>query len=141
MPGHQPSPSPAALAALRQLVNSMHSANGQGVPLTELVALAGQKLDAGVTIDFAATQQLGQPMVVLRMAPCPPATWAGLSARERDVAGLVAEGLANKQIGRKLGIALATVKDHVHRILAKTALPNRAAIAVAWSQVEGRLPD
>lgn len=119
----------------------MHSANGQGVPLTELVALAGQKLDVGVTIDFAATQQLGQPMVVLRMAPRPPTAWAGLSARERDVAGLVADGLANKQIGRSLGIALATVKDHVHRILAKTALPNRAAIAVAWSQAEGRLSD
>jgi DNA-binding NarL/FixJ family response regulator len=48
----------------------------------------------------------------------------------------VAAGLSNKKIAGKLFISLATVKDHVHRILAKTSLPNRAAIAAAWCKHE-----
>jgi DNA-binding NarL/FixJ family response regulator len=52
-------------------------------------------------------------------------------SREREVAALVAEGLSNKQIAARLFISLATVKDHVHRILKKTGLPNRAAVAAA----------
>jgi len=44
---------------------------------------------------------------------------------------LVAAGLANKQIALRLGITTATVKDHVHRILEKTELPSRTALAAA----------
>ncbi len=57
-----------------------------------------------------------------------------LSPREKDVAALIALGLANKEIAWKLGIVHSTVKDHVHRILSKTGLPNRAAIAFACHQ-------
>ena len=56
------------------------------------------------------------------------------------MAGLVAAGLSNKQIARRLSVTLATVKDHVHRILVKAALPNRAAIATAWCQGGGIVP-
>ena len=62
---------------------------------------------------------------------------ATLSPREREIVALVADGLSNKQIARRLFIALATVKDHVHRILVKTSRPNRAAIAAA---VNGHAP-
>jgi DNA-binding NarL/FixJ family response regulator len=55
-----------------------------------------------------------------------------LSRREWQVVALVAEGLSNKQIARRLVIALATVKDHLHRMLRKTKLPNRAALAAAY---------
>jgi non-specific serine/threonine protein kinase len=55
-----------------------------------------------------------------------------LSRREHEVAALVANGLSNKQIAGRLFISLATVKDHVHRILKKTNLPNRAAVAAAY---------
>jgi DNA-binding NarL/FixJ family response regulator len=111
----------------------MHAKNGRSVPLSELAALAAQKLDAGVTIDFEASRQLGQPMVVLRVPSVGPrVALPCLSRREREVASLVAAGLSNKEIARKLFVSLATVKDHVHRILVKTSLPNRAAIAAAW---------
>jgi len=50
-------------------------------------------------IDFVASRELGNPIIVLRM---PDAAAAGpalgnLSSRERQVAALVAEGLANQQ--------------------------------------------
>lgn len=52
--------------------------------------------------------------------------WTQLSTRESDVLHLIAEGrMTNKQIARKLGLSLYTVKNHVHNILKKLKLPNR----------------
>jgi DNA-binding NarL/FixJ family response regulator len=50
------------------------------------------------------------------------------------VAALVAGGHANKRIAAMLGISVATVKDHVHAILTKTALATRAAVAAEWQR-------
>ena len=51
-----------------------------------------------------------------------------LTLREREVARLIAEGLTNKAIAHRLDLSPATVKDHVHHILQKTGLPNRASV-------------
>jgi DNA-binding NarL/FixJ family response regulator len=83
-----------------------------------------------LVIDLAAAKELGQPMVVLVHRDVPPKL-ASLTPREGEVAALVATGLTNKEIASKLGISLHTVKDHVHRILEKSGLPSRAAIAAA----------
>jgi DNA-binding CsgD family transcriptional regulator len=53
----------------------------------------------------------------------------GLSAREVDVLGLVADGLSNREIGEKLHISQNTVANHVRAILQKTACANRAEAA------------
>ena len=42
-----------------------------------------------------------------------------LTTREQEVVALVAQGLANKDIGRRLGLSERTVKQHIHRILEK----------------------
>jgi DNA-binding NarL/FixJ family response regulator len=42
-----------------------------------------------------------------------------LSTREREVAFLVARGLANKEIARELGLSEGTVKQHIHSISLK----------------------
>ena len=55
-----------------------------------------------------------------------------LSSREREVAGLVASGLTNRQIATRLVVAEGTVATHVQHILAKLELQSRAQIA-AWA--------
>jgi pimeloyl-ACP methyl ester carboxylesterase/DNA-binding CsgD family transcriptional regulator len=52
-----------------------------------------------------------------------------LSAREREVLGLVAQGLSDTQIAERLVISPHTVHRHVANILAKLGLPTRAAAA------------
>ncbi|OQA46524.1 MAG: Transcriptional regulatory protein LiaR [Chloroflexi bacterium ADurb.Bin325] len=56
----------------------------------------------------------------------PPA----LTEREIEVLRLVAQGCSNKEVGRLLGIAEKTVKNHVARILAKLGLASRTQAAL-----------
>jgi DNA-binding NarL/FixJ family response regulator len=53
----------------------------------------------------------------------------GLTPRERDVLGLLAEGLTNRQIAERLVVSEHTVHRHVTNILRKLDLPSRAAAA------------
>jgi two-component system, NarL family, nitrate/nitrite response regulator NarL len=57
-----------------------------------------------------------------------------LTAREDQVVRLVAAGLSNKEIARKLDIGLATVKSHVHNVLGKLSLERRSQLA-GWVSV------
>jgi len=52
-----------------------------------------------------------------------------VTARERDVLGLVARGLTNRQIAEELVVSEHTVHRHVTNILRKLDLPSRAAAA------------
>jgi len=54
-----------------------------------------------------------------------------LSRREREVAGLVAEGLSNRQIAERLFISERTAEGHVEQILNKLGFDKRTQIA-AW---------
>lgn len=54
-----------------------------------------------------------------------------LSRRERQIAGLVAEGLTNRQIAEGLHIAERTAENHVQHILTKLGFNTRSQIA-AW---------
>ena len=62
-------------------------------------------------------------------APAP----AGLSAREIEIARLVAEGLANKAIASRLHLSVRTVESHVRHVLAKVGLENRTQLAT-WAR-------
>lgn len=55
-----------------------------------------------------------------------------LSPREREVAGLVAAGLSNREIAARLVISERTAQNHVQHILGKLGFANRAQIAV-WT--------
>jgi DNA-binding CsgD family transcriptional regulator len=57
--------------------------------------------------------------------------WAPLTAREFEVARLVAAGSTNSELAAELGIAPKTASSHVEHILAKLAVGRRAEIA-AW---------
>jgi len=57
------------------------------------------------------------------------AEWVRMTKREREVMNLIAEGLSNKEMAQRLGIATYTIKSHVHNILEKLALHSRLQIA------------
>lgn len=61
-----------------------------------------------------------------------------LSAREQQVAALVAEGLTNREIGSRLFISERTVEGHVVHLLAKLGYRRRLQIAV-WARNDSRL--
>jgi predicted ATPase/DNA-binding CsgD family transcriptional regulator len=62
-----------------------------------------------------------------------------LTARQREVAALVAAGHTNRQIGRDLGISEKTAEIHVHNVMARLGVPSRAGVA-AWVAARDRLP-
>lgn len=62
-----------------------------------------------------------------------PEPGADLSVREREVLELIAEGLANKQIARRLGIAERTVKVHVGNLFRRIGVSDRTSAAL-WAR-------
>lgn len=76
--------------------------------------------------------------VLIRSTPYhPPSGVDPLTGRESQVLGLVAEGYSNKQIGRRLGIAERTVKNHLTRIMEKLRASDRThavviAVRLGW---------
>jgi DNA-binding NarL/FixJ family response regulator len=61
--------------------------------------------------------------------------WSPLTAREFEVARLVADGLTNPAIAAQLDIATKTVAAHVEHILAKLSVGRRAEIAARTASV------
>ena len=109
---------------VRDLLSGIDQHRGR-LPLRDMVDLA-DTAEQRVTIDRSE-----DPPVVF-VEPARSARFGTLSARESEVAALIAEGMTNRQIARELFISIATTKDHVHAVLSKTGLPNRAAVASEW---------
>jgi DNA-binding NarL/FixJ family response regulator len=94
------------------------------LPLEPVVLLAGSGVNVSIDRDG--------PEPVVYVTPRPGARFDALTPREFEVATLVAAGFSNAQIAEALFISVATVKDHVHAILAKTDLESRSEVAAAW---------
>ncbi len=61
-----------------------------------------------------------------------------LTPRERDIFRLIAQGLPNKTIGRRLNISESTVKVHVKHLLKKMQLKSRVEAAI-WAIQQGKV--
>jgi two-component system, NarL family, nitrate/nitrite response regulator NarL len=48
-----------------------------------------------------------------------------LTAREREIAALISEGLSNKEIAHRLSLEVSTIKNHVHSLLDKLKVRHR----------------
>jgi DNA-binding NarL/FixJ family response regulator len=56
-----------------------------------------------------------------------------LTARQREIVGLIARGATDKEIGAALGIRTATAQKHVANLLRRLGVPNRAAaVGLLW---------
>jgi DNA-binding NarL/FixJ family response regulator len=69
----------------------------------------------------------------------PGADGPDLTTREREIAALVGEGLSNKEIATALSIEVATVKNHVHRVIEKLDVRRRGQVAEALRRRESAL--
>ena len=61
-----------------------------------------------------------------------PRRFQTLTDREREIVALVADGLDNQAIARRLYLSEGTIRNHISAILAKTNLANRTQLAVEW---------
>jgi pimeloyl-ACP methyl ester carboxylesterase len=66
----------------------------------------------------------------LEPAPAADAALAVLSARERELVALIAQGYDNAQIAARLGLSEKTVRNHITSIFAKLQVENRAQLIV-----------
>ena len=64
-----------------------------------------------------------------------------LSARERKVMLLVANGLTNKEIANQLELSEATVKVHLQSIFRKLAIRKRTLLALMVAKIEASQSD
>jgi len=99
----------------------------------ELVATMMRALGGEVICPPRITARLFDRLAMLssRLSPAPGKE--SLTRREREIARLIAQGLQNKEIARRIGLGNATVKNHVHNIFQKLKIQRR-------SQILGRIP-
>jgi pimeloyl-ACP methyl ester carboxylesterase/DNA-binding CsgD family transcriptional regulator len=110
------------------------------IPGARLVSLAGRSHwvyvgDAAAVVreilGFLGADQAAPPADRPRR---PPAT---LTARQLQVAALVADGLTNRQIAGRLGIEERSAEGHVERIRQRLGVRSRAQIATWWASAHG----
>jgi pimeloyl-ACP methyl ester carboxylesterase/DNA-binding CsgD family transcriptional regulator len=98
---------------------------GSGLHFVERGSEAIEGMDGHLRLLAIMVEQHLEPRI--RTAKTPDLET--LSAREREVLGLVADGLSNAAIAERLRLSDHTVKRHVANILLKLDLPTRAAAA------------
>jgi DNA-binding NarL/FixJ family response regulator len=98
----------------------------KGAPSAEISAAIRTVAEGGAVFGAGIASRLVA-------GPASPPTAAGeseLTPREREVLALLADGLANKQIARRLDVSIKTVQNHVSRILDKLQAADRTQAAL-----------
>jgi two-component system, NarL family, nitrate/nitrite response regulator NarL len=112
---------------LRVLVLSMHDKPGYISEAQQAGACGYVLKDSPAAAIIDALRQVAAGGTVW---PAPPTSGDGphLTPREREVLGLLAEGLSSKQIGERLGMGVRTVETHRTHLRRKLELDSPAAL-------------
>jgi len=98
---------------------------------TELVRAVRVVADGDALLSPSVTRRLVSEFAARARQPAgPPTALTELTAREREVMALVAEGLTNAEIGERLFMSPATARTHVSRILTKLGARDRTQLVV-----------
>ena len=116
----------AARAAIDEEAAAQAWDEGASLTLDEAVDYAQEEIDSELARVTSA------PGRVTTERHRGPSAWAPLTPREAQVASLIAQGLTNRDIARKLAIADGTVGIHVDHILGKLGFHSRALVA-SWA--------
>jgi len=97
----------------------------------ELVRAVRVVAEGEALLSPSVTRTLVSEFAARTKQPTGPSTpLADLTAREREVMALVAEGLTNSEIGERLFMSPATARTHVSRILTKLGARDRTQLVV-----------
>ena len=111
----------------------------RGVASSRLEAMAARAASSGhLSAQKSAARELR--LIGRRLRPTSGSGWEGLSARERDVALLVAEGFGNQAIAAELHLSEHTVQAHVSRVLAAFGAASRLSVAAQLTLMLPRDP-
>lgn len=102
--------------------------------------IRGQRLLEGIRLVASGRSLLRTDVAqrVVQQLTEPAEPEPDLSLRERQVLGLIADGLTNRQIGERLDLAEKTVKNYVSGLLAKLGMERRTQAAVYGAKTHGR---
>jgi len=117
---------------------AVHEVLGAGVSGYILKDSAPDELFAAIRSVHAGATSLSPPIVrqLLGLHPAAPPTGAEtLNRREREILGLVAEGLENHEIAERLFIAEQTVKNNLSSLYTKLGVRDRAKLVKVAEQL------
>ena len=101
-------------------------------PPEQLIAAIHTVAAGNALLSPSVTKRVIKQFTGIRRSAPPPAL-DELTARERDILQLIAEGLSNAEIGERLFISETTVKTHVTHVLQKLNLRDRVqAVVLAY---------
>lgn len=117
-----------AVAAFDEMGHVYETARSRA-RLGTLLRVMGRAAEAQQVLAQArlAADALGAGPLVAELGPATPA--GGLTPRETEILGLVAQGRSNGEIGRQLFISVKTVSVHVSNILGKLGAAGRTEAA------------
>jgi DNA-binding CsgD family transcriptional regulator len=118
--------------AEREQHPSSGPANGRDEPLAcilrALLAMLGSEREQGPTAVVGEIDLDGQHYTITRREPHTQRERATLSAREREIAAMVARGYTNDMIASVLDISTWTVRTHMRRTFSKLGVRSRGAM-------------